>query len=263
MTELTAANRMVPGEICWTDLNAMDLDAQTTFYESMFGWTHYDMPTDMGPIYRLFQLEGLVVAGASQMSPELMQGGMPAMWNLYIATTDADASAARATSLGGQVIMPAMDVMDQGRMVGITDPTGGAIFFWQAGVHKGADVFGVPGSLMWADLSTTDPGKAAAFYTDLAGWTVEAMTGNEMPYWQASVAGVPEGGIMPMPPGLPPGVPPNWLPYFGVVDVAAAVETATALGATIEAPPMEAAGVAFAVLSDPAGGTFSIMEPVS
>lgn len=263
MTHMEAVHRVTPGEICWTDMAASDLDAQTTFYEALFGWTHKDMPTDVGPIYRLFMLHGLVVAGVSQMSPDLERAGVPTMWNLYIAIADVDEVAARAVELGGRVVMPAMDVMDQGRMLGIADPTGGAVFFWQAGVHKGAEVFGAPGSLVWADLSTTDPEQAAAFFADLLGWTVEAMTGAEMPYWQVSVAGTPEAGIMPMPPGVPEGVPPNWLPYFAVADVRSAVERAVALGGTVEAPPMEAAGVTFAVLSDPAGGTFSIMEPMT
>ncbi len=82
-----------------------------------------------------------------------------------------------------------------------------------------------------------------------------------MPYWQATVAGMPEGGIMPMPPGLPAEVPPNWIVYFGAENTRRTVEVALKLGATVEAEPMEAADITFAILSDPVGGTFGVMEP--
>lgn len=250
------------GELCWTDLSAKDLDGQTRFYESLFGWTHEDLPTDVGPIYRQFKLGGMTVAGASAMSPDFEAQGMPSMWATYIATSDVDALTRRTAELGGQVTMPAMDVMQQGRMAGITDPTGGMVFFWQPGVHKGAQVFGVPGSMMWADLSTRDPERAAEFFAGLLGWKIDLMTGAPMPYWQVSVREQPEGGIMPMPPQLPAGVPPNWMVYFGVASVREAVEKARALGGTAEMEPTESAGVSFAVLGDPAGAVFGIMEPM-
>lgn len=255
-------SRTAQGELCWTDLVAVDLEAQTTFYEALWGWTHTDLPTDMGPIYRMFYREGLNVAGGSQISPDMQAAGVPAMWNVYFAARDVDDIAARAVDLGGSIAMPAMDVMNQGRMVGIADPTGGAVFFWQAGTHPGAQLFSAPGSLMWADFSSSDPAAAAGFFKELLGWEIDELSAMGMPYWQVSAAGTPEAGIMPMPPGVPEGVPSNWLPYFGTVDVRATVELAVRLGATVEAPVMEASGVTFAVLSDPAGATFSVMEPM-
>jgi hypothetical protein len=250
------------GEFCWIDLIAAGLESQTAFYEALFGWTHVDTPTDIGPIYRQFHLGEQLVAGASQRSEEMAAQGVPTMWNLYIATEDADAMAQRAVELGGQVAMPAMDVMQEGRMVGIMDPSGGAVFFWQAGRHKGASLFGVPGSLTWNDLNTRDPEGAAAFFRQLLPWQIERGPSEDVPYWQITVDGMPEGGIMAMPPMIPEQVPPHWLVYFGAEDVPATMARASELGGKAQMEPMTVEGVEFGVLSDPQGATFAVMKPM-
>lgn len=249
------------GEFTWVDLAAKDLERQSRFYEELFGWERKDLPTPQGPIYREFLLGESVVAGAAVLSPDMESLGVPTTWNLYIATSDVDGTVESARKLGAKVTMPAMDVMDEGRMVGIADPTGGQIFFWQAGKHGGADLFFVPGSLIWADLNTRDPQSAAQFFSALLGWEVRP-SGGEMPYWIASVKGQPQGGIMPMPEQVPAEAPAHWLVYFGVEDAGAAVEKAQSLGATLEAGPMEAGGMSLAVLSDPLGAVFAVMTPI-
>lgn len=188
--------------------------------------------------------------------------GVPTMWNTYIAAEDVDAVAAKAVELGGAVTMPAMDVMDQGRMVGIADPTGAPVFFWQANAHKGAEVFMEPGTFTWSDLTSRNPEKAVAFFSDLLGWKVDMLSGAQMPYWMITVAGRPEGGIMPMPPDMPAEVPSNWLVYFAVDDVRGFIECAVAAGGKADFAPIEAGGMTFGVFSDPAGAVFAVMEPM-
>ncbi|MBI5230736.1 MAG: VOC family protein [Coriobacteriales bacterium] len=253
--------RRKQGELTWVDLAAKDLEQQTRFYEGLFGWHHEDIPTDQGPIYRMFTHDGHRIAGASQMNLEMEQTGMPSMWNTYLAAQDAEALAHRAEELGGRVVMPAMDVMAEGRMVGIQDPTGGTVFFWQAGEHGGAEEFGTPGTIMWGDLETRDPERAVAFYKELLGWDIQRAQ-SDQPYWTVSVDGQPEAGIMPMPEMIPSQVPPYWLDYFAVDDAQAAVDKARDLGATIDVEPTDVGVATFAVLTDPAGATFAIMTPV-
>jgi hypothetical protein len=264
MDTTTIMQRTKQGELCWTDLGAKDLEGQTRFYEGLLGWTHSDMPTDIGPIYRQFMIDGMIVAGASMLSPDLVAQGMPSAWNTYFAADDAAALTKRAVELGGRVAMEPMDVMDQGRLAAVIDPTGAAFFFWQGLAHKGSQVFGKPGSLLWADLASPDPERAAKFYTELLGWKVDMLTGYEAPYWQASMYGVPEAGIMPTPPSAPgtSEVPPTWMVYFGVRSVVQTIERAPALGGNPIMGPMEVGNVKWAMLSDPAGAVFAIMEPL-
>ncbi|NTW28140.1 MAG: VOC family protein [Coriobacteriia bacterium] len=250
------------GEFSWIDLAARDLEVQTTFYEEMFGWEHYDVPTDQGPIYRMFTLHGATVAGASAMNPQMAEMGMPSMWNTYLAAPDVDTIAEKATELGGMIVMPAMDVMTEGRMVGIQDPTGGVIYFWQAGKHHGAQTFMEPGSLIWSELSTRDPETAAAFFAKLVGWDIQRSAESPTPYWLASVGGQPEGGVMMMPKQLGPEVPASWLVYFGVTNATTEAARAISLGADVNMEPMEAGNMWFAVLTDPAGAVFGIMTPM-
>lgn len=253
------------GEFTWVDLVARDLEQQTAFYEAMFGWGHVDAPTmtaeGPGPVYRTFTKDGARVAAISQMSPAMAASGMPTTWNTYVATPDLDATLARAVELGGKVVMPAMDVMDQGRMVGIEEPTGGSMFFWQGRAHHGADRFGEVGTVVWNEFESRDPSKAVDYFQQLFGWTIRSTPG-ESPYWTIEVNGGMQGGIMNMPSPVPDSVPSFWFVYFGVADVPASVERARGLGASIAAGPMDMGGMSFAVIDDPAGAMFGIMTPM-
>ncbi len=252
--------RTKQGEFSWVDLAAKDLDTQSRFYESLFGWTHIDEPAGPDMTYRMFHSNGDVVAGAGQMTPQAYPPGTPSMWNTYVAVDDVDATAARATQLGGKVPMPAMDVMEEGRMAVVQDPSGGAIGLWQARRHKGATKFMEPGAITWNDLSTRDMRSAADFYEQLLGWQVERDDSSQPPYWQVKVDGQAEGGIMPMPDQLPAEIPAHWMVYFAVDDVRATAEKVRELGGKVEMEPMEMDNIIFGVVSDPAGATFAIMQ---
>ena len=74
---------------------------------------------------------------------------------------------------GGQVIVPAMDVLDVGRMAIFTDPVGAAFSVWQAGTHPGAQLVNEPGTFSWSELLTTDVEASKGFYGDVFGWTAQ------------------------------------------------------------------------------------------
>ena len=67
--------------------------------------------------------------------------------------------------------MAPFDVMDAyGRMALVLDPAGAAVALWQANQHIGATLVNEPGTVIWNELVTTDPG-AVAFYADVLGMT--------------------------------------------------------------------------------------------
>jgi predicted enzyme related to lactoylglutathione lyase len=250
------------GEFNWVDLSALDLEAQSAFYEALFGWSHTDTPSGEGMVYRMFAIDGHTVGGMSQLSADLVAQGLVSAWNTYVATDDVDATAAKAAELGGSVVMQPMEVPGSGRMAAILDPTGAYLFLWKPLRYDETMEYMLPGTLAWNDLGTRDPEKAADFYARLLGWDVQPMTGGPMPYWVVSVAGQGEGGIMPMPETLPAEVPAYWLPYFGTADIAASVAKAVELGGAILSGPMEVGGtMAFAVVADPAGASFALLQP--
>lgn len=249
------------GDIAWTDLQATDPDAQYAFYEALFGWTHEDMPTGPDtPDYRMFFKDGVMTAGGNVMSPDM--AGAPSFWAVYVATPDLDATLAKATSLGAAVIMPAMDVLESGRMAAIADPTGGAVFFWQANKHPGAGLFMAPGAISWADLSTPDPQAAADFFGELVGWEYSKMD-DPQPYWQVQVDGEGQAGIMPMPDTMGPDARPFWSIYFGTEDLEGSLEQVVALGGSVVMTPVDIGNdVSFAVASDPAGAVSCLLGPM-
>lgn len=59
---------------------------------------------------------------------------------------------------------------------------------------------------------------------------------------------------------LPAGVPPHWLPYFHVDDVDSIQAAAVRAGGNVMAPAFDMAAGRMAVLSDPQGGTFSVIK---
>ena len=109
-----------PVSLCWTELMSPDIPKAAEFYRAIFGWdseTH-----EMGPMkYTEFKLDGKSIAGG--MKPPME---MPAVWGVYFAVADADATVAKAKELGGTVIQEPMDI-PAGRLAVIADPTGAMV----------------------------------------------------------------------------------------------------------------------------------------
>jgi predicted enzyme related to lactoylglutathione lyase len=119
------------------------------------------------------------------------------------------------------------------------------------------------GRLAWHELMTTDPKAAETFYAKVVGWTAQPFPGMETPYSMWMSGELPVGGLMELPAEAKAGgAPPNWLLYVAVADADATVALARSLGAKVEVAPREIPGVGgFAVLSDPQGAVFAILQP--
>jgi len=245
------------GLFSWVDLSTTDVEGARAFYSGLFGWEPVGVETDLGPIYTMMQIEGKNVAGLGPMSPDMQAQGMPPIWTSYVKHSDADAVAAKAEAAGGTVVMPAMDVMEEGRMVLIQDP-GGAVFgVWQPKNHIGAQLVNRPGALVWNELQTSDVEGSKTFYKAVFGW--ENAT-DESGYVVLSNDGRMQAGMMAIDPSWGE-VPPNWGVYFMVEDVEAAVAKAEELGGNVMVPPMAAGEMGrFSVLQDPQGGAFTVMQ---
>jgi len=125
----------------------------------------------------------------------------------------------------------------------------------------------VAGRPIWYELMTPDPGAVGAFYGATLGWDVQAQT-------TASASGGPyamigradggfAGGVLTLTQAMQDGGGrPGWLPYFHVDDVDAAVAKAKDLGGQVWMPPMEMGVGTIAMLGDPQGASFYLMDPV-
>jgi predicted enzyme related to lactoylglutathione lyase len=114
------------GTLVWNELNTRDRDRVKEFYGKVFGWHVHDVDMGLGFIYTVAKLtedeNDQGVAGMMPMSEN--QGDRPDHWKVYFATDDADATAAKATELGGGVIMPPETMAGVGRIAVLSGPHG-------------------------------------------------------------------------------------------------------------------------------------------
>jgi len=182
--------------------------------------------------------------------------GIPSHWVTYVAVEDADASTARAKSLGATILNGPMDVPGVGRLTFLTDPTGANIALSQMGAHPGTDTRAT--NLGWGELHTGDVAAAKAFYTQLFGWTAKDDPSGA--YTEFQVDGRSIGGMMAIPPERRQYVPPNWLIYAMVADCDATLGQAVELGARVIVPAQDVANVGrFGVIHDPTGATIAVI----
>ena len=167
-----------------------------------------------------------------------------------------DDAVAKVEAAGGKVAMAPFDVMDAGRMAFVMDPSGAPVALWQANQHIGATLVNEPGTLNWNELITTDP-AAPAFYQHVVGLTTSTMDMGGGEYTLFEADGQMVGGTTP--PQMP-GTPNHWHVYFGVADADATVAKATELGGSVLVPPFDTPVGRMAVIGDPQGAVFSIIQ---
>ncbi|MEM8922068.1 MAG: VOC family protein [Actinomycetota bacterium] len=252
------------GSPCWVDLMSPDVEASKAFYTTVFGWDASDQFDDDGNYtYTMFEADGKAVAGMGGQPPD-MPDGMPPVWNSYVAVDDPAATAKKVTAAGGSVMMPPMQVMAAGEMAIFTDPTGAVISVWKAGEHVGAHVANEHHTWSWNELMTRDPEAAAGFYGQVFGWNYDEMNMGPIGTYRMIQGGENNGwgGIMAMPPGMPEQVPNHWSVYFMTNDLDATLDGVKGAGGMVANGPMPIPGVGTtAVVHDPAGGSFQLLQP--
>ncbi|MGO8956817.1 MAG: VOC family protein [Streptosporangiaceae bacterium] len=243
------------GTPCWVDLGVSDIPKAIAFYGGLFGWDIQEGPPEAGG-YAMGQIGGMSVAGiGSKMDPN-----MPTVWTTYLATDDADATAARIKAAGGQVLMEPFDVMDVGRMFVAVDPGGAAFGVWQARAHSGVQLANEPGSLIWSENMSRNYEGNKAFYNSVFGYSFGDIGAEGMNYATLDLDGKTVGGIGETGADQPADMPAYWGTYFAVADTDDAVQKATELGGSVIAPAWDSPYGRMAVVSDDQGATFALMS---
>ena len=260
MTESSTATQSTPtyapGTPMWIDHTSSDVQASAKFYGQLFGWQAQDLGEEAGH-YTMFTQGGKQVAATTPpMSP-----GTPPSWSTYIATDNAEETAKKVAAAGGTTLVAPFQVMDQGTMGVFQDPTGAVFCVWQPAAHKGSELANTPVSFCWNELATRDLKAAKDFYPKVFGWGIHSNTmpdGTEYVEWQISGRSI--AGSMQMGDMYPPQVPSHWLVYFAVASTDDTVKRAQELGGKVMAPAMDIPQGRFAVLSDPQGAAFAIIQ---
>jgi len=224
-----------PGSICWVGLATSDPSAAQPFYEQMFGWESQDRGD-----FSLLRRDGRAVAILYRQTPQARRAGVRPHWTTFVLTSDAGETAGRAGELGGAAVFRApFSVGEDGLVAAIRDPVGAQLSLWEPGARRGAELFDVAGALSYAELTTEDPERSRDFYAALFGWTIDGA---------AVETGGPVGAVLSSRPDAP-----EWLPWFRVQDVDAAIEAVTR-----ERGMLVASRPSGAVLGDPQGASFGV-----
>jgi predicted enzyme related to lactoylglutathione lyase len=252
------------GQFVWYDLSTTDVASALKFYPGLFGWKtqQFEFGDPSNP-YTMWSAGGQTLGGVMHLSAEQKAMGIPPNWLCSVEVNSVDSTAQQAKSLGGQVVVGPMDIPNTGRYAVLLDPQGAAIAIYAPSPGRGPRGFDGTGRLgngSWHELMTTDLDAAWNFYSKLFMWekTGDMDAPGVGKYQMFGQSGAPYGGIYKKPAAMAQ-VPSNWLPYFFVKDVTAAVATATKAGGRVMQPPMDIpGGGSIAVLTDPQGAHFAV-----
>lgn len=238
----------------WADLASPDPDESASFYGELLGVETTEADEEMGG-YRMFLQRDRQVAGLMQT-----QENQPPSWTTYINVSDADEVTDKVKDAGGDVMVEPMDIRQYGRLAVYSDPTGAVFGIWQPGENKGAGIVSEPGSVAWHQVNTRDPEKALEFYSEVFGWDSDKVDTGGADYWQLTKDDTNVGGLFKMGDDFPDDVPAHWIVYFAVEDADAATEKAREKGASVRAEPFDNEAGRFAVLQDPHGAAFALIN---
>lgn len=246
------------GRFCWHELATTDVEAAKSFYGDVVGWT--TQKWDKGEGYELWVSPKGPVGGVMLLPEQAKAMGAPPNWLGYVDVVDLAQSIARAELKGGALKVGPVTLPDGAKFAVLTDPTGAYFAVHQSSHPDGDFVQPGLGQFSWAELMSTDPAAAFAFYADLFGWQTTGKmdmgpAGEYHMFGRIQDAGS-MGGMMRTPPGMPMSA---WIYYANVASTDDAVEKAKARGANLMHGPADVPGGGrIATFADPQGAVFSV-----
>lgn len=240
----------------WVDLTTPDIDDATRFYRELFGWSMERSVTPMGE-YFIGAVDGHQVAGMMGQGSELR--GMPAVWTTFFFVADVEHVLAAAAAAGGSVLQPALDIPD-GRVAVVADPTGAMLGLISGPRPQGTYLAQKSGAVCWIELLTRDPTTAEGFYATVFGWKADTTETAGTVYTTFKLDDENVAGMMMMPATVPAEAPAHWAVYFSVASCKATERRAMELGGAVLYPTTPVGIGSFAVLADPQGAPFHVME---
>ena len=122
-------------------------------------------------------------------------------------------------------------------------------------------------NFIWYELMTPDPAGAARFYGAVVGWTIATTrdpAAGDMDYRMIGRSdGGNAGGVLALNADMiAGGARPLWIGYLHVTGVDAAIDAIQADGGALQMPAMDLPVGRIAMVTDPQGAAFYIMDPI-
>lgn len=242
------------GKVIWVDLVTPDLDAAEKFYGGLFGWTFREFSAGEKD-YAEASVNGAPVAGLFHRAVPAGQQRQPA-WLTFFAVRDVGKAESVVKDKGGKVLSPPRTYAKRGRQAVFADPQGAVFAVLESSSGDPGDYLPGPGEWIWSSLITSDPNAGAAFYQSLFGYEVyEMATENHLllasdGYSRASANPLPADKLH-----------SHWLNYVRVASVKDTAAKAVALGGRVLVEPrVDRHGGMIAIVADPSGAPFGLLE---
>jgi hypothetical protein len=235
------------GMPCWLDAmvsSSEHREALVDFYSNLFGWT-FDVGGPETGYYSIANLNGRNVLAIGQH--ESSEG----RWVTYFSTSNIDLACQRISANGGMIILPAMDVMNFGKLALALDSTGAVHGLWEPKLNRGFGVMYEPNAVGWFDHVSEDQSKAAQYYQKVLGTEIGLHAEGDMlvltrgEQWFASLSQ-----------GETSEQPPQWMPVIVVDSLDRIKAKVRQLGGTIVVEEMVVPGSAISVFQDPVVGSY-------
>lgn len=248
-----------PGKMLWADLITPDLGAAEKFYGALFGWTFQRIR--VGDVnYSVVMQGGRPIGGIVEKTIPSGQHRQPA-WLTFLATNDIDAGKRLAVSHGAKVLSDLKSYPMRGRQCVLADPEGAVFALLASSSGDTPDYLPPIGDWIWSSLHARDAGAEAAFYQDLLGYDVfdlpsedglEHLILSTDDFARASANDLARGTARRR---------SHWLNFVRVDNAAETVDKVRAMGGRVLVQPrVDRHGGMLAVVADPAGAPFGVME---
>ncbi len=112
-----------PGEWIWSALFTTDPDTAAAFYQTLFGYDVFDDPEPGRADHLILASGGYSRAAANPLPSAIARPH----WLQFVRVDDAGATAQKAVSLGGKVLLSPRDDRHGGKLAVIADPQGAAV----------------------------------------------------------------------------------------------------------------------------------------
>jgi uncharacterized protein len=236
------------------EVGAADDGPLVRFYQDMFGW-------------RVTPTPGLNHSAVDTVAGTGVNGGIGKSstgepWStFYVEVADPQATLDKAVSLGGEIVMPVIE-LPVVTLAMFNDPDGLLIGLFKAQPRPegapGGPSAGEGAAVDWFEVFGSDAAATQAFYRELFGWKVDA---SDTP----SYAMVDTQAGRGIPGGIGGGENPEarWATvYAHVPSIEQALERAEQLGGTRVYGPLDLGGTRTGLFRDPAGNPFGVYQLV-
>ncbi|MEU6642290.1 VOC family protein [Saccharomonospora sp. NPDC046836] len=247
------------GVPCWVELASADEAAAREFYKKLFGW-EFVVKRDPATLNRRYSIASLLdseVAGLYQTARD-----QPTGWIVQLSVTSTASTAEWVQRLGGTVTLGPVGIPDRGSILHAVDPSGAPVVFWQPPADW-AFATSFPGTFSGADLNTHDGAGADHFYCRLFDFTSQQIGGDGIDYAEWRLGHQPVLYRYVLDAEYRASIPPHWMVYFDADPMRGAdamAGQAIMFGGSVVTPPFDTPFGRTAVLADPGGSVFSIVD---